>query len=181
MKKLVALILVSIMVLSFSSMALAADSPTGGTVVAPATTKPVEVKEASTEGKAALEAAVQDQLKDKIAEGQTASVVATFSCAKSGAIEANAAGVKAGDVVYVLFRTADGKIKVIKATVKDGLVKFNAPGAGDFSIVLISGAQGEATVPKTGDSNRLMKLVLVGIGAMSVMALAGVAIKRSNG
>lgn len=185
MKKFVCLVLVAVMVLSISSFALAASpevapTTTGGTTTAAGTNaKPVEVAEASTDGKTALEAAVQEQLKDKVAEGQTLETVATFSCKKGGKVEANAAGVKTGDTVYILFRDANGKIRVIKANVKDGKVLFTAPGAGDFTIVKVAG--GAATVPSTGDSNRLMKLVLVGVAAVSVMALAGVAIKRSNG
>lgn len=184
MKKIVSLVLVLIMVLSFSSIALAA-SPTGGTTTGGTTAggapaKVVEVKGASAEGKAALEAAVTEELKGKLAEGESTEVVASFSCAEKGRIVANAAGVKAGDTIYVLFRGADGKVKLLKAVAKDGQIAFTAPGAGDFMIVRVIPVGGAATVPSTGDSNRLMKLVLVGVAAISVMTLAGVAIKRSN-
>ena len=179
MKKIIALILVAIMVLSFSTVAFAAASPTGGTVTGGGTKKPVAIAAPSAEGKAALEAALDEQLKGKLAEGETAAIVASFSAEAAGKVEANASGVKAGDTVYVLFRSADGKIRLIKGTAaKDGVVTFNAPGAGDFAIVLVSG--GAATVPSTGDSNRMMKLVFAGIAAIMVMTVAGVAIKRTN-
>ena len=90
MKKIVSLVLVLIMVLSFSSIALAA-SPTGGTTTGGTTAggapaKVVEVKGASAEGKAALEAAVAEELKGKLAEGESTEVVAAFSCAEKGRI-----------------------------------------------------------------------------------------------
>ena len=104
MKKAIALILILVMVLSFTTIALAADSPTGSTVTGgttggtTGTVAKVEVKEASAEGKAALEAAVEEQLAGKLTEGQTTQVIAIFSAAKAGAVEANASGVKAGDM-----------------------------------------------------------------------------------
>jgi hypothetical protein len=175
MKKIVALALVLVMVFACSAVALAAGSPT---------IKPIEVKPASEEGAKAIEAAVYEQLGEKLAKGEVAVKVLSFSYTGKDKIAVEAAGVKAADKVFILFRDKDGKISIIDATVlEDGIIEFTAAGEGDYLVVKgVPEADADAAnlIPKTGDSNRLMKLMLVGVAAIAVMTLAGVAIKRSN-
>lgn len=175
MKRIIAAILVLVMVLSFSALALAEDSPTIETV---------EVEAATEEGVKALEAAAYEQLGDKIAEGEVAVKALEFSYKGKDKVAVKAAGIKATDKVYVLFYGKDGKVSVIEATVlEDGVIQFQAAGEGDYLVVKVvkeADADGKNVIPKTGDSNRLMKLMLVGLAAIAVMTAAGVAIKRSR-
>ena len=175
MKKITALFLVLIMVLSFSAVALAAGSPT---------IAPVAVKEATPAAVKALEAAVYEQLGSKIAAGEVAVKALSFSYSGNDKVAVKASGVKAGDKVFVLFTGKDGKVKLIPATVlEDGMIQFQAAGEGDYLVTKIvkeADADTANIIPKTGDSNRLTKLMLVGLAAIAVMSLAGVAIKRSH-
>lgn len=178
MKKIVALMLILVMALSFSAAALAADSPTIETV---------KVEPASEEGVKALEAAIPEQLGDKVGENEVAEKMLDFSFTGKEKIAIEVPRVrKDEEKIFVLYRDKDGNIQLLDAVaVEDGVVEFTPVGEGDYMVVRIVAEslaikENIIVIPRTGDSNRLMKLVLVGLAAIAVMTLAGVAIKRSN-
>lgn len=178
MKRL-ALVLAAVMVLAVSSVAFAAASPSGSSVIS---VSDVDLGRVSSADAAQLESAAADYVARVYGEKFAAEELATYDLiAKSaGTITLNVAGVKAGDNIIVIHKKADGTIEIIPATVlANGVISFYMGSFSPISIVRVADAEAVKAnkMYKTGDATNAAAMVLMVVSCGVVMMACGKALK----
>lgn len=191
-KRMMAIALVLVMVLSFSSIALAVGSPTGSSITGTSdNVEEVKIVALSSSKDKELSDAADTYVASQFGNGYTATPLLSMDldvvmkAGQSGPVDItlNVAGVRTGDIILVAHEKADGTVEFITAVVvANGVIKFTMTSFSPISIIRVAaaGAASTGTMYKTGDTTSAVTMVLLIAACGAVMFACSKALRKAE-
>ncbi len=189
-KKITALAVAMVLLLSLSGVALAAGSASGSTGGSTSSVVTVDsISSLSSTTERALTQAAQDYIAANypgyVAETLLSVDIKVTRLSGSGSVtlSLNVAGARVGDRILVIHQKSDGSIEIVPAVVLgDGVIQFTLSSFSPISIVRVSTADALAArkLPKTGDQSTAAPMALLLMAGLLTLAVCGKALKETR-